>query len=541
MKMVLKAIFFHVFIFKYVIKFRGLVTINTKENLNEKFKGLFFNIYKYNIENIINLYINEKGIKVGLIQLKNILEKVILTLKNFNDSNNIDEGKILEYFNKIKEKEGFLRKKETIIPKNEKTVTEYNNYLDRLNESVINSINKSVFYLVKHIIDKQINNLNSILGNLNYNIFEDRLNKINFQANKRFGGNIIAREMIGNNFYDKYYLNKFINNNLSIKINSIFNKVSILEFFKKRQNDLNSLKDDILTEICEKEFEKLKYNISIIDVLKENANLEKIRFNEYIKKELDLTSKLTKPFWSAQKSPELSWTECYYIGSVRDETITNGITEKPNEAIDFWIRNQAGERSKQAKYVETTNPYSIDVIHIMMGACAAYLPEIQNYKQYYLKLLSSKTYPLHLDEGYVGFDDLDISTQQLLDEYCLAKAYGAIIKIDDEYVLNLKKSLEYIYNSKFSLGVEDIESLEDKNIKKEEINMELILGKNEADVLNKLTNNKNILEFIKKFLNMCNKKYTTKYLLDHKKKYISELIMKENIIAYEKLKYKTSH
>ncbi|MDN8848948.1 hypothetical protein Q0M30_19175, partial [Staphylococcus aureus] len=69
-----------------------------------------------------------------------------------------------------------------------------------------------------------------------------------------------------------------------------------------------------------------------------------------------------------------------------------------------------------------------------MGSCAAYLPDIKTYKQFYLKLLSAKVYPLHLNERYVGLGELEAEMERVLRLYVLSMSYGLIIEWGHKYL-----------------------------------------------------------------------------------------------------------
>lgn len=505
-----------------------------RENLDKK---------QEKIKGVINKHINESSVKIGLNRFKEVLEEIKRGFNDFDSISKENDEVILSAFEKVNKTTGFFRKKETTIEKNQKVIFEFNSYITTIYKNFINNLKEDTYYKVRKIVDNEIDNIDSIIGNLDVNSLSDRLNRISYQAKKRYGGNIISREMVSMGFYENYYNTKFVKN-LGNKLSSMFNKISILEFLKERQEQIVRNGQDILINICEKEFDKLNSNVNIIEILKENAKLEGIEFNEYVRQQLEITAKLTKPFWSAQKNPELSWTECYYIGAVRDEGITNGFTEKPEESIDRWIRNQNGERAKQAKYVETTNPYSIDVIHIIMGACASYLPEIKSYKQFYLKLLASKTYPLHLNEKYIGFDELDYDTHNLLEFYSLALVYGAIIKIEDNYMLNLDKQSKYLYDFKYCLNKEELEDEEVASEKildnKSDLKEKYRLGKSEKEVIDRLIIDSELNRTIKSFLREVENNFSKEFLEEHKNNYIENELIDRSLIALEKLRYKTS-
>jgi hypothetical protein len=219
--------------------------------------------------------------------------------------------------------------------------------------------------------------------------------------------------------------------------------------------------------------------------------------------------------------------------------VNNGFTIKAPEEIDEWIRNQTGERSRWARYVETTNPYSIDVIHITMGACAAYLPDIKHYRQFYLKLLSSKTYPLHLNEAYVGLEELDLDFDEILLTYSLAKAYGAIIDKDNIAYLNIKQEegkYRYIYPSKYCLrsfneeGKDEIYIIDSDNIPENKalIPGELKLGDNYHDTIRRISENTKLHTMLKAFIEDAASKFAKDELEKHcMQKYVQDKLTAE--------------
>lgn len=372
------------------------------------------------------------------------------------------------------------------------------------------------------------------------------IKKIENQSEKKYGGNIISREIITKEFYESYY-NKQVEKNFNSIIAAIFKDNNLLQIIKSGTQEL--------IECCRKQFEESIYKESITDVLYKNYQAEKLRrgdeekkfeFKDYIKNELDVAAKLAKPFWSAIKNPEVSWTECFYIGCMKGET-NNGFTIKAPEEIDEWIRNQTGERSRWARYVETTNPYSIDVIHITMGACAAYLPDINHYKQFYLKLLSSKTYPLHLNEAYVGLEELDTDFDEILLTYSLAKAYGAIIDKNNTAYLNIKQEegeYRYIYSSKYCLGSLLEESKEEQaegnkneayafdndNIPENKVLIpeELKLGDNYHETIRRISENTKLHTLLKDFIEDAASKFGKEELEKHcMQKYVQDKLPAE--------------
>lgn len=371
---------------------------------------------------------------------------------------------------------------------------------------------------------------------------ETLIKKINNQSQKKYGGNIISREIINKDFYENYYKKQILKDFESITA-LVFKDFNLIKVIEKGLKELVSC--------CRTQFEEPISKEDIIKILEMNFKNElegkteveskSKKFKDYVKRELDVTAKLAKPFWSAIKNPEVSWTECYYIGCMKGES-NNGFTIKAPEAIDEWIRNQTGERSRWARYVETTNPYSIDIIHITMGACAAYLPDIRNYKQFYLKLLSSKTYPLHLSEEYVGLEELDKEFDDILLTYSLAKAYGAIIEEENISYLNIKQQDDefvYIYPSKFCLfkegdAVDKAEEIKTENISinfapsryyrivneaipenKSCIPGELRLGDSYHETIRRISENYEINALIDRFLEDARNKFGREKLKEH--------------------------
>jgi K+/H+ antiporter YhaU regulatory subunit KhtT len=494
---------------------------------------------KEQVSKLIKSFINEKAIEYGLNNLNKILMELKASLasdyENYADYNGksaIDRANIENSMDNIKDKKVKSGKRDV----DGKLISDFNKFIDQKFGELAYRIHKKKYDMAEEIIDDCRANINAVIGDINASITQvnNRLNKINYQANKKYGGNIISREMITREFYEHYY-NENFGKNLTEKVAAMFKEVSIISVIREGK--------ERLLAICEKEFDKIDSKINIMEILEQNAKNMDMSINDYVKEQLEITSKLSKPFWSAVKNPEVSWTECYYIGAIKDENITNGFTIKPQEPIDNWIRSQTGERSRQARYVETTNPYAIDVIHITMGACAAYLPDIKNYKQFYLRLLSSKAYPLHLDEAYVGLSDLDLDTEKLMEDYYLSLAYGVIINVDGDFVKNLRydEGYKYIYTSPYCIEFEDSKELcEGFPENKATIDKKLILGTSQEEVLKRLADDKQLVKLIRDFIATIEKSFKKEQLKEHMIKFVSDEVNEKDFIAYEKIKYKTS-
>ncbi len=531
---------------------------------------------KEDITKVLSEYVNEKATTYGLLGLANILKRVSNNLKvevdsieNGNTSisvNTIDKNikSAIADYNKARKS-----KKESAEKRLNSCKSEVNTFVKENGNKNNYYITNSISNLVTDVIKRQLDDIDFIRTNIHkYKPqIERELQRIMNQANKKYGGNIISREMVSEEFYKEHYESTYgkhlvgiINQMMtSSNINEVFNNELKIE---ENLNILSLIRDNTegLLRLCKYKVDtedKIK-NDTIIEILRKNAEANNKDSTSYIKEELDITAKLSKPFWSAIKNPEVSWTECYYIGSVRDENITNGFTIKPNEEIDKWIRSQMGEKSRQARYVETSNPYSIDVIHITMGACAAYLPEVHHYKQFYLKLLADQTYPLHLDEKYIGLDDLVKDVDELFREYTLSQAYGSVIKVGGKYINNLIREdnkFVFRYKSPYCLPIEnvEIESLEEVN-NISNIDEDLIIGEDEKQFIDNLSKNINLSKDVCDYINNVEKIYTKEELFNHKKKYIgsykkeevkvsdNSLIENKNgdFIAYEKLRFQNS-
>lgn len=513
----------------------------TRENLKEIEERRF-----KEANDRLNRFVSETTVRRGIVFTTEAL-KMIRGMLNSDINNNVsvtlERSRIELEINNLetdKKNKKIVQGKENV---KSKLITSFNSYIEEAYKKVKYMVFSKRYELVKDSLDRlnsTLNNLISETAEMNKEI-TSFISKIDVQSEKKYGGNIISREMITKDFYDRYF-NKHFNNSSSANLFSLFEGKNLVEEVKKGSKEL--------IKLCRNKVEEQIAKENIMDILKKSyeynrAKIEEesksYKFNDFIKNELDVTAKLAKPFWSAIKNPEVSWTECYYIGCLKGES-NNGFTIKAPEAVDEWIRNQTGERSRWARYVETTNPYSIDVIHITMGACAAYLPDIKHYRQFYLKLLASKTYPLHLNEAYVGLEELDKELDDILLSYSLAKAYGAIIEQENTSYLNIRYEDDeymYIYPSKYCLfgGDETIENLGEAGISNisisfapskrykivnqaipENNNMipsELELGGNYQETIRKISENHEIYAMLKSFMEDAKNKFGKNKLKEH--------------------------
>jgi hypothetical protein len=453
---------------------------------------------------------------------------------DFNEStinSNSDKEKVKSSISGISDKR-ILKGKE---PVDSSVINEFNGYMVQEQKKFRNEAYRERYSIIKDSVKKINDGISVLLGYIGEtrNDISNQLNRMSYQSQKKYGGNIISREMVSKEFYDNYYKEKF-EINLDSRVAAMFKDRNLIESVKKGPEELLS--------ICTEEFERVGANISIMDIMARNAASKGQTMNEYVKNELDTAARLAKPFWSAVKNPEVAWTECYYIGSIKDEDMNNGYTIKPPEAIDRWIRNQTGERSRQARYVPTTNPYAIDVIHITMGACAAYLPDVKHYKQFYLKLIASKTYPLHLDERYIGLAELDLDTDIILEYYSLAKAYGVILEIESSFFLNLKildDKYCYIYQADNCLRHEAYFSIETGFIPEKE-NMlpeNLKLGNTYGEVIQRINENSELSALLRGFLVDTKRRFNREELREHCLNYVRGRVS-EDFIAKEKITHK---
>ncbi|MBL4937450.1 hypothetical protein JK636_17145 [Clostridium sp. YIM B02515] len=484
---------------------------------------------KGDIDKIVNNFVNdlviERGIKFTIELLDRLNTRFMKDMSSNNSYSSVDRSYVEGEINGIasnKKTYGKVLSGKEPVPF--EIINNFNDYAQQLYSGVRNLIYKDRYNFIEDIIKEVIKKLSNLNNNILYmlNDINNNLNKINNQNEKKYGGNIISREMIGREFYESYY-------------NKYFKGVSkgIIDPILIEGNS------EELIKLCEAQYERVAPYNDIMKILEENAETKGMSFESYVTEELDITSKLAKPFWSAIKNPEVSWTECYYIGCVKDESINNGFTIKAPKEIDNWIRNQTGERSRWARYVETTNPNAIDVIHITMGACAAYLPDIKHYKQFYLKLLASKAYPLHLNEEYIGLEELDLDMEKVLLNYSLARAYGAIMEIDNGLYLNIKKEKDaywYIYPYKYCLKPIDY-VMENGGIPSttSETLLKLKIGDNYHEAIKYLSENAEASELIDGFIKNVKSKLNKEQLKAHcienyiKDKALGDFIAKEKI------------
>lgn len=550
-----------------LLKAKGTV-VKSEQKVKEN-KGKWDEDYSNNevkLRKIISEYININSTEDGLNTLSEILKETSGRFKyEFNNLTAVNPTKSSDIINAINNTQSQVSKRK-IKEKDKKKIDECKNKINTFFTDNENEITKYIYKelsdLVEKIINVELDNIDIIRRKI-YEFSREinrNLLRIKNKTNITYGGNIISREMVSEDFYEEYY-----NENYKEHLNGIIQSMLSDEYInvvfkedKERPNNLTLLtllKNDIknLIRLCEYKIknDKSLKNVTIINFLRKNAEKQNKTAYQYIKEELEITSTLAKPFWSAVKNPDVSWTECYYIGSIKDE---DGISIKPHEEIDSWIRSQMGERSRQAKYVETTSSSSIDVIHITMGACAGYLPDVKIYKQFYLKLLTQKTYPLHLNESYVGLEELEIEAENLFNNYSKAQAYGVILKINNNYFYNLKEDgKSFIYKSPRCISIDNdsIENALDLPENITDIDENLILGKDSKEVIDKLNEDTNLSKIINDYITLVEKGYTKDKLIEHKSRYTDSYkilkndgkkVIKENneqgdFIVYEKLRY----
>ena len=488
---------------------------------------------KKSLDNYINVNTTVYGSDFVNKVFKELDSRIFSDYNEINITSSLDKEAVKRLIDSIEQ--GDRKIKNGRKPVDSSITNNFNSYLDQEYKSFKKEVFKDRNQMYQNFQAYIKNSLDTLLGYIGdmKNEIRNQLNKISYQSNKNYGGNIISREMITKEFYDEYYNEKF-SLNLENRISAMFKNTNLIEVIKCGSSEL--------VKLCSEEFEKVKSDINIMDILKRNAEKKAMSSEEYVKNELNITTKLCKPFWSAVKNPEVAWTECYYIGCIRDENINNGFTIKAPDPIDSWIRNQTGEKSGWARYVETPNPYSIDVIHITMGACAAYLPDVKNYKHFYLKLLASKTYPLHLDEKYVGLGEIDKDLEDTMTCYSLAKAYGAILEIEDISYLNIReadKRYNYIYYSDYCLE-NTIYKADAQYIagNKSNISKELMLGEGYHETIKRISEDLKLSNMLMNFIEDAKKKFKTeeleKHCLNH---YIKDKVSKD-FIAREKLTYR---
>lgn len=483
---------------------------------DKKIQWIFNKVKSKNlISALLNKYINEESLEHGIRFIMRVFDKLEMEMyREYSESivnTSLDKEKIKGEIDRLESAKGFLKKEELTIGK--ELSSKFNKYIEQEQNKLRYELYKGRYDMLMEVkleLNNKFDNMLSNISNMRSDIL-DKLNTLNNQSKKIYGGNIISREMVRHEFYEEFFMEKF-KMNLDNRLKDMLSNDKLKDIFKNTAEDL--------LELCREEFEKIKGNINIINLLERNARKERLSVYDYVKEELDVTAKLAKPFWSAVKNPEVAWTECYYIGSIKEEALNNGFTVKPPEPIDRWIRNQTGERSRQARYVETNNPYAIDVIHITMGACASYLPDIKSYKQFYLKLLSSEVYPLHLNEKYVGLTELDMIADKLLQYFSLAKAFGAILQIDESYYLNIKArqgTYNYIYYSPYCLkGAYAEERLLKIPDNKAKLKVDLIkLGESQDMVLQNINEDAEVNALVCSFIEDVERIFTKEELKKH--------------------------
>jgi len=488
---------------------------------------------KNQINSQLNKYLDEKVIKQGIKFIVEVFNKVEAEMsREFSEgfvTTSIDKEKIKGEIDKLKNIKGFFKREKITV--GSELSGKFNKYIEQEQNRLRFDIYKDrhdMFIKQKAVfINKFQEALSSIASKKSEILY--RLKALNNQIEKKYGGSIISREMVNIEFYQEFYSEKFLEN-LTNRIQNIFSGKDVF-------NIINEALEDIIV-LCNKEFEKVKGNINIINLMERIALKENLSFEDYLKEELDVASKLAKPFWSAIKSPEVSWTECYYIGSIKEEG-----TNKPPMAMDSWIKNQTGELSRQARYVETANPYAIDVIHITMGACASYLPDIKNYKKHYVKLLASEAYPLHLNEKYIGLEEIEMNTDKLLQYYSLAKAYGGILQIDGSYYLNIRErqgTYNYIYYSPYCIkGAYAEERLLEIPDTKTKLRGDFKkLGEGKDDVLLSINEDAEVNSLIYSFIEDIDKIFTREELKKHCLEVYIKGKVEPDFISKEKLLYK---
>lgn len=484
------------------------------------------------INNTIDSFIEKKSALYGIKESINLLQEIesyFMEQKNqYSMEEKYDAGQIKSRINNIEDK--LIIKDKIELPS--EIIREFNGFLAQEYNNFVCRIAEERYLLIRDRVREQREKLivlQNKLDNLKNNL-ENKLQSVSFNSERRYGGNIISREVAAKDYYEEVYNRKYSGN--------LKSKIAAMVKEKKLMEKLNA-GAEVYIKLCEEDFETSYAEKSIIDIFKENAESKGIEANEYIKKELDVIAKLAKPFWSAVKNPEVSWTECYYVGAIRDRSDSGNFAVKPPEAIDRWIRNQTGERSRQARYVETQDPNSIDVIHIIMGACVAYLPDVKTYKQFYLRLLSSKIYPLHINEKLVGLPEIDPELDEILISYSMAKAFGVILELDGLLFLNIdldESLLKYAYKSEFTFNNDKFSSVSTVDMPEEatQIPMFLKLGDSYAEAINRICQDVNLFESIRAFVNYIEVNVNRKEKKNHILKYIKNNVSKD-FIANEKI------
>jgi hypothetical protein len=484
------------------------------------------------IEQVLSEYIKSRLLDYGVKYVLRVTSRIESKLYNeYNDSlvtSSKDKGKVKYLITSIQDKR-VIKGREPIDPF---IINEFNSYLDLEQKKLRHDIYKERYKLMREVMKDINNSLNKLLSDLRQlkSDVSSEIEKLSYQSQRKYGGNIISRDMASKEYYDEYYNSKF-SSIIQNKIASMFNARGLTEVIKGGSKEIISL--------CQQEFDKTSSNTTIMDIMARNAVMRNQSIQDYVKGELDLTSRLAQPFWTAVKNPEVAWTECYYIGCMRDDDINNGFTIKAPEPIDRWIRNQTGERSRQARYVETTNPYAVDIIHITMGACAAYLPDVKHYKQFYMRFLTSRIYPLHLDEKYIGLEELDMDTEKLLEYYSMAKSLGAIFEVEGSYYVNIKRHSDgyrYIYSCESCLKDKEYSEgqIDDLPEKKSKVPEKLKLGDSYNDTLQYINHSLELKLLFQGFIENVHKKFTGEQIRKHCINYIKNKVS-EDFIANEKV------
>lgn len=498
---------------------------------------------KRSLKHYLKEYINFSTVNYGIKETSDILRSVQgMLLDEYEGSKGeftLDKNTVVLEINACVSPKGGLFKsmkakkiKNGKEPVPKEVVASYNRCLKEIHNSFKNYIYKSIYECVnKEIfqigeecnillsqVETQKNKLNALIGSIDYRI------------GKKYGGNIIAREIITKEYYDKFY-KSYVRKELNNSIKAMFEDKNIIEVIRGGEGKL--------IEYCREEFDQVasKLNITIMDVLKENALKEGKTLDEYVSSELNITASLAKPFWSAKKNPEVSWTECYYIGSMYDKDLSNDMNARAPESIYKWIENQTGEKARKAKYVKTNDPYSIDIVHITMGACAAYLSDVLDYKNIYEKLLFSETYPLHLDERFVGLDEIDESGNKLFRLYTFAKVYGALMEKKDGIYLNIFKGedgFKYIY--KIKECIEDEKYFYKDNSQNIHLKEKAVVYKNRNELIRSLKEGGEVSLLLESFIKHVQRTTFTIELKNHISDYIKSNASSDFIVN-EKLKY----
>ncbi|MDP4089093.1 MAG: tubulin-like doman-containing protein [Bacillota bacterium] len=503
-------------------------SIRTQKNLWEQKKSSAVKAVKETIDSFIQSKAALCGIKETGLLLQEI-ENYFLEQKNqYVYEEKFEAGQIKSRFNNIDDR--MIIKDRAEVPGD--IIREFNGYLSQEYNNFVSKIAEDRYLLMRDIVKEMKDKLllfQNNLDNMKHTI-KSRLNSMSFSNEKRYGGNIISREVISKDYYEEVY-NR-------IYAGSLQNKIAVLLKENSLMDRINSGVNEFV-RFCSEDFVKTYPEKNIIDIFKENAEAKDIDANEYIKREMDIIAKLAKPFWSAVKNPEVSWTECYYVGSVRENSSESGFAVKPPEAVDRWIRNQTGERSRQARYVETQDPNSIDVIHIIMGACAAYLPDVRTYRQFYLRLLSSKIYPLHTNERFIGLPEIDPELDEILNIYSLSKAFGVIIEVEGSLFINIDADAVkpcYIYKSEFI--IENDRFIGENTVilpeTAAEIPVNLKLGSSYAEAINRVNQDMMLFNRIKDFVESVQINISKKEKKSHVIKYIKNRVSKD-FIANEKI------